>query len=547
MSSLYNLEPQPTAKVLLLTTSGDLLLEIFAKQTPLASQSFLQHCLDGYYNGTIFHRLVPGFILQGGDPTGTGEGGESIYPGGTFEDEFHSRLKWNRRGLLGMANEGRKATNGSQFFMTLGECRELEGRNTLFGRLVGDTVFNLVQMGEAELDDGERPLFPTKIVGAEVLVNPFPDMVKREVKRVELTSAVEEKTELKKGKKKSRKVLLSFGGDEAEDTDGIPMVRKEKFHPTLIDTAARGSTTNEINGRAGLEGKPFNPSIETGGRAQMAQERQPKTLRERRSKSKSSSSPIKRPNPDMQLPLPDDEKPSRSPSKSPERSNIDRVATLLDRTNAQIAEVKASMKRNIATVPAADAKPKSALEQIIPATAVRGRKRKHGTNEGAGSDTQTLRLLDAFRQKLENTSTEVGASSSPAQVISKQPNLYANNEQDIADHADEAILCDLHFIANCQSCKTWDQHMSGDAEAKEDDDKGWMSHALSFEKDRLGKDLTWKKKNEEELIVIDPREKEKGIREAQRAKKSARMNGSMAWVADRDRGRVSEIKALGEG
>src|ERR1700712_5256832 len=86
MSALYNLEPQPTAKVLLNTTAGDLVLELWGKQAPLATRNFLQHCLDGYYDGTIFHRLVPGFIIQGGDPTGTGSGGESIYDGGAFSE-----------------------------------------------------------------------------------------------------------------------------------------------------------------------------------------------------------------------------------------------------------------------------------------------------------------------------------------------------------------------------------------------------------------------------------------------------------------------------
>src|SRR4051812_17511818 len=130
MAAVYNLEPQPTAKVVLQTTSGDIQLELFAKQTPLASRNFLQHCLDGYYDGTIFHRLVPGFIVQGGDPTGTGFGGESIYDGAPFADEFHTRLKWNRRGLLGAANGGGSDDNGSQFFFTLGETPELQGKNT---------------------------------------------------------------------------------------------------------------------------------------------------------------------------------------------------------------------------------------------------------------------------------------------------------------------------------------------------------------------------------------------------------------------------------
>src|SRR5438045_5912292 len=78
---------------------------------------------------------------------------------------------------------------------------------------------------------------------------------------------------------------------------------------------------------------------------------------------------------------------------------------------------------------------------------------------------------------------------------------------------DEAALCDLHFIADCQSCSNWDRHREsiegGDDEDEDKDDTDWMTHALSFAKDRLGKDLTWKRKNEEELVVIDPRERER--------------------------------------
>src|SRR6516162_5472304 len=121
MSTIYNLEPQPTASAIIHTSEGELSVELFAKQTPLTCRNFLQLCIDGYYDQTIFHRLVPGFIIQGGDPTGTGNGGESIYDGGAFggdfdawpmdqrkrknagdtgvnfKDEFHSRLKFNRR------------------------------------------------------------------------------------------------------------------------------------------------------------------------------------------------------------------------------------------------------------------------------------------------------------------------------------------------------------------------------------------------------------------------------------------------------------------
>ena len=135
MSTTYNLEPNPTAKVVLHTTTGDLEIELFAKQTPITSRNFLQLCLDGYYDNTVFHRLVKGFIIQGGDPTGTGQGGESSYDGEPFADEFHSRLKYTRRGLLGMANTGKKDDNGSQFFFTLAATPELQEKNTMFGRV----------------------------------------------------------------------------------------------------------------------------------------------------------------------------------------------------------------------------------------------------------------------------------------------------------------------------------------------------------------------------------------------------------------------------
>lgn len=533
MSAVYNLEPPPTAKVLLTTTSGDLLLELFAKQTPLASRNFLQHCLDGYYNGTLFHRLVPGFIIQGGDPTNTGDGGESVYPGGApFEDEFHSRLKFTRRGLLGMANEGTKGSNGSQFFLTLGETRELEGRNTLFGRVVGDTIYNLMKMGEAELQAGEgseRPMYPAKVTGAEILVNPFEDMVMKEVKaRAEIGQKQEGK---KKGKKKGGKVLLSFGGEEGEDGWEEPVLKKEKFNTKLV--SASGDT---------------EPGKAVNGASKLAERGVEKRIRRRSSHSKTPPHRIE-PNKEMQLPLPKDEEPSRSPSSSPEPAQVGKVSSLLDKTNAQIADLKASMKRNVQMAPAADAKKKSTLEQMIPETSMRGRKRKH--NGDAPADKQTLDILNAFRAKLEEAPPKIQpAKTGVVEEQTKQDGVNGHDKEEANnkdDDDDEAALCDLHFIANCQSCQSWSNEESTNANGQDENNQEWMYHALSFEKDRLGKDLNWKKKNEEELVVIDPREKAKDIKEEQRAKKMARMGGSSSWDRDRDRGRVPDRRAGEKG
>ena len=521
MSTSYNLEPPPTAKVLLQTTSGDILLELFAKQTPLTSRNFLQLCLDGYYNGTIFHRLVPGFVIQGGDPTGTGDGGESIYDGNAFADEFHSRLKFNRRGLLGMANGGKKDDNGSQFFFTLGATEELNGKNTMFGRVVGDTIYNLMKMAEAELMDmegSERPMFATTIKGAEILVNPFEDMAPR---KIQARALVTEKEIVKtKPKKKAGKALLSFGGEEEDDTKG-PILKKAKFNTKLVSA---------------------NPDRDDSPK--VPAEKPSKPLRRRIAKSPTPP-PLPKQNqqPETQLPLPDDEEPSRSESSSPEPADVNKVSLLLDRTNAQIAELKASMRRNVPTEAPESTRKLSALEQMIPANATRGRKRKHGKKDAGMGDAKALEMLNAFRAKLDQAPLEVERSGSPSQE------LAAKDPQPGGDTADdeEAKLCDLHFIANCQSCQTWDAHVAADLERNEDDDDGWMSHALSFEKDRLGKDLNWKKKNEEELVVIDPREKAKDIKEEQKAKKMAKGASSRAWDKDRDRGRLPERMASARG
>ncbi|TRZ04173.1 hypothetical protein DNTS_030918 [Danionella cerebrum] len=148
MSNIYIQEPPTSGKnlkplscicgliftqVLMKTSAGEIDIELWSKETPKACRNFTQLCMEGYYDGTIFHRVVPEFIIQGGDPTGTGTGGESIY-GRPFKDEFHSRLRFIRRGLVAMANAG-PHDNGSQFFFTLGRADELNNKHTIFGKV----------------------------------------------------------------------------------------------------------------------------------------------------------------------------------------------------------------------------------------------------------------------------------------------------------------------------------------------------------------------------------------------------------------------------
>lgn len=486
MASLYNLEPQPTAKVILQTTAGDIALELFGKQAPLATRNFLQHCLDGYYNNTIFHRLVPDFIIQGGDPTGTGSGGISaINDGEPFEDEFHSRLKFNRRGLLGMANEG-KDSNGSQFFITLGTTPELQGKHTMFGRIEGDTIYNLMKMAEAEMTEeegSERPLYPTKITGSEILVNPFEGMEAR-VREAPRTAIDGKKgKDVKKRKKPLGKNVLSFGGDEGEED--APVIKKAKANPKLVSA-------------------PVDDSKESTD-APAASESKKKTERKRKSPSPEAELEV-RPKPTVPVPAPTvAQEESEDEDEQPQKAK----PSALERTNAEIAALKASMKRTVDAAPKEKEKPKSALEAMIPATSTRGRKRGKATDEKGALD-----MFKAFKQKLEELPSEEKSNDTNGQE--QATNGAAHNPEPTTVDDEEANLCDLHFIANCQSCRAWDDEKpDGEAEADGDDDPGWMSHRLTFAKDLLGKDLEWKKKMEE-IEVIDPRQKTREIEEEKR-------------------------------
>lgn len=115
------------------TDVGDIKIELFCDDCPKACENFLALCASDYYNGSLFHRNIKGFIVQTGDPTGTGKGGNSIW-GGKFEDEFKDNLKHTERGFISMANNGSN-TNASQFFITYAAQPQLDLKYTLFGEI----------------------------------------------------------------------------------------------------------------------------------------------------------------------------------------------------------------------------------------------------------------------------------------------------------------------------------------------------------------------------------------------------------------------------
>ncbi|EDN08405.1 conserved hypothetical protein [Histoplasma mississippiense (nom. inval.)] len=496
MSSHYNTEPPPTASATLITTAGPLHISLFAKQTPLACKNFLQHCLDGYYNGTVFHRVIPDFIIQGGDPTGTGSGGSSIYEDPEFEvdsrdgekvlfrDEIHSRLRFNRRGLVGMA-KAEDGTYGSQFFVTLGSNadRQLTGTCTMFGRIEGDSIYNVVRIAEGDLVEGtERPVYAVKVTGCEVGdLGPFKDVLR---KRKKVAVAAPQKQEgvkrdvpNKRKKGKGAKVLLSFADDEEEGMmHATQKMKKPKFNTNLV-TSGEGAVPeqNESIQEHKSQLKVARASPTHKNQADLdVQQVHPKR---RRSASPSKSPPVSRippRDPNTQLPFPDPEAPSGSQSSSPDPPA---KQLALSRTTAEIDALKASMRRNVTK------------------TTEPTRDYEHGSS----------RQLKGKKLQSANAAKDKKGSGD------------GEEEEEEA----EAQVCDLHFIANCPSCRTWDttaiaaQDDTAQNHGREDDDNpiDWMTHRLTFGKDMLGKDLNWKRTHEDVdgLVVIDPREKEKEV------------------------------------
>lgn len=152
---------QANPVVVVETNQGSFEITLFCDTAPKACENFLGLAQNHYYEGTIFHRIIKGFMIQGGDPTGTGTGGQSIW-GKNFEDEVPLSRKFDRKGLLGMANRG-PMTNGSQFFITVAPTPWLNQKHTIFGEITKG--YDIVQKLETvQTDERDRPVQQQKIL-----------------------------------------------------------------------------------------------------------------------------------------------------------------------------------------------------------------------------------------------------------------------------------------------------------------------------------------------------------------------------------------------
>ncbi|SCV68297.1 BQ2448_418 [Microbotryum intermedium] len=477
MSAIVAVEPVTSGTALLKTSVGEILIELWPREAPKACRNFVQLALEGYYDDLPFHRIVPGFIAQTGDATGTGTGGESIYDEGEFEDEFSQRLKFNRRGLLGMANQGRN-TNLSQFFFTLDRADELYQRNTMFARVAaGDTLFNVLKLGEVELEPGtDRPVYPPKIHSIKILDNPFDDIVPRitpeerkEQDRAKREMRIERAKQKQFGKRKGtkNKALLSFGAEPEEEAPIDPELAKAKFksaHDVLDDGRLSKEVIDDRGTSATLpdwmQVPPSAPSAAAVGA--------------KRAKDESRKNDVEEPPQTVESAL--------LRQAKEQKAKADANPTAADKVRDEIAKVQADLKRMTRDEEegssdederekAKPKKPKRSGPSVLQLE--REKYQKAGSihrGKGKPNEEDMLSILDGFKNKLKQ-----------ARPKGKEKEKEKETEKDHKE-SDERYGID------------------------EDDDsdvEDWMSHKLVFRKD-----ATLDQHTVDEYSVVDPLAKE---------------------------------------
>ncbi|KAH9022488.1 cyclophilin-like protein [Lactarius pseudohatsudake] len=458
-------------RVLLDTTVGDIDIELWSKEAPKACRNFIALAMEGYYDGVIFHRVVPDFLVQTGDRTGSGSGGESFF-GEPFEDEIHPRLRFAHRGLVGMANNGSKNSNDSQFFITLDRADELQGKHTLFGRCVGDTIYNVMKIGAMELDDNGRPVYPPKIKTVRIIDNPFDDIVPRitaEEKRAQQRArqtAIREREEIvrRKGAKKDTK-LLSFGADADEEAEGVSAVIKKKSvaRPDLVENLDQQSIPS-------LDRFASKPEKVTRGE----------------SKRESDSLTTKPNNESVDLSkIREAHQREKAASGSARQTEIERMEAEVKRLARQRDGEDSDEDRNVKK-----AKKRSQLdEELAKYQKGRGVHRK-GQNK---DESNVLAVLAGFRSKLQTSVTA-------------------------QDEADQELGGAAGGVG--------EQAIEGGTGIELDNDRGFMGHLLNFPKGNEEE----VQKAEREYEVIDPRVRSAQARQEERERKHASRMGNKGPV-----------------
>ncbi|KAH9026370.1 cyclophilin-like protein [Lactarius pseudohatsudake] len=437
-------------RVLLDTTVGDIDIELWSKEAPKACRNFIALAMEGYYDGVIFHRVVPDFLVQTGDRTGSGSGGESFF-GEAFEDEIHPRLRFAHRGSH--------------------RADELQGKHTLFGRCVGDTIYSVSLI---QLDDNGRPVYPPKIKTVRIIDNPFDDIVPRitaEEKRAQQRArqtAIREREEIvrRKGAKKDTK-LLSFGADADEEAEGVSAVIKKKSvaRPDLVENLDQQSIPS--------------PSLD-----RLPSKSEKVTRGESKRESDSLTTKPNDENVDLSK-IREAHQREKAASGSARQTEIERMEAEVKRLARQRDGEDSDEDRNVKK-----AKKRSQLdEELAKYQKGRGVHRK-GQNK---DESNVLAVLAGFRSKLQTSVTA-------------------------QDEADQELGGAAGGVG--------EQAIEGGTGIELDNDRGFMGHLLNFPKGNEEE----VQKAEREYEVIDPRVRSAQARQEERERKHASRMGNKGPV-----------------
>ncbi|MCO5552523.1 hypothetical protein L7F22_006035 [Adiantum nelumboides] len=461
MSSVYVLEPPTRGKVILNTTEGPLDIELWPKEAPKAVRNFVQLCVDGYYDDTSFHRIIKSFMIQGGDKSGTGTGGESIY-GGPFADEFHSRLRFSHRGLIACANAGTPNSNNSQFFISLDRCDWLDRKNTIFGKVTGNTIYNLLKLGEAETGEDDKPVEPIpKILSVEVLWSPFDDIVPTTSQK---SVAAAEDNDTKITVKKVKQLnLLSFGEEaEQEEQELATMnVKIKSSHdvlndPRLLKGDSDGAIVDELEEKRRKE-------LQTSVR---------EALNTRRKGPKDSER-------------------SRVADDSDEENDVDFDAAM----RRQVLEKRKKFEEGHGSVKQSG-HGKSIRAEDEPA---------HSSDDDENASTKREKL--SLKKKGLGSEVRAGLmlkADVDAQLLGplEQQRHVRKQKKRARQDREEATLAKLkQFQSNLLNAKTG---LPKETNFAEDDDSGWLTHRLTFNAEKGKRDEMARNDDPEQYILYDP-------------------------------------------
>ncbi|KAG8993931.1 Peptidyl-prolyl isomerase cwc27 [Tulasnella sp. JGI-2019a] len=461
-------------RIVIETTVGDIEIEMWSKEAPKACRNFLALAMEGYYDGVIFHRVVPDFLIQTGDRTGTGGGGESFY-GEPFADEIHPRLKFAHRGLVGCANNGQKNSNDSQFFITLDRADELNGKHTLWGRCVGDTFFNALKIGQTEVGENERPVYPPKIKTVRIEDNPFDDIIPRitaaekraqQKAREEAQKEREEQSRRKGAKKNVGLLSFGMGGGTVEDEEPVTFKKKPIARPDLIDDQSI------ISEPPMPSGEKLKASKSTGDEQKISQSSKqskvevltPADLKAIRSKHAS-------------------EKDAAKESQQEKIARMEADIKKLSRRHGDDSDEDEAERQRAAK----KAKGPSALEQEL---AKYSKGRTAGGKKGQKRDEgDVLAKLSSFRSKIRDAPGGGDDDGMDGEGGEEKDKTVGNEEVEGVEI---------------------------------DDDRDWLSHRLKFSKTM---DLEEQSKAQDHYEVIDPRERGRQAKNEEKDRKGQRKGG----------------------